>query len=51
MSEVKTKYCLLPVWFMTVETGGRQYQFAVNGQTGEASGQDPTTSFFDKLEA
>lgn len=51
MSEVKTKYCLLPVWFMTVETGGRQYQFAVNGQTGEASGQVPTTSFFDKLEA
>ena len=51
MSEVKTKYCLLPVWFMTVESGGRQYQFAVNGQTGEASGQVPTTSFNDKLEA
>ena len=51
MSEVKTKYCLLPVWFMTVEFDGRQYQFAVNGQTGEASGQVPTTSATDWLES
>ena len=50
MSDVKTKYCLLPVWFMTVEFDGKQYQFAVNGQTGEASGQMPTTSTVDKLE-
>ncbi len=50
MSDVKTKYCLLPVWFMTVEFDGKQYQFAVNGQTGEASGQMPTTSTADKLE-
>ena len=47
MSDVKTRYCLLPVWFMTVEFAGRQYQFAVNGQTGEASGQMPTTSASD----
>ena len=51
MSEVKTIYCLLPVWFMTVEFDGRQYQFAVNGQTGEASGQVPTTSATDRLES
>ena len=51
MSEVKTRYCLLPVWFMTVEFDGRQYQFAVNGQTGEASGQVPTTSATDRLES
>lgn len=50
MSDVKTKYCLLPVWFMTVEYDGKQYQFAVNGQTGEASGQMPTTSATDKME-
>ena len=51
MSEVSTRYCLLPVWFMTVEFDGRQYQFAVNGQTGEASGQVPTTSATDRLES
>ncbi len=50
MSDVKTRYCLLPVWFMTVEFAGKQYQFAVNGQTGEASGQMPTTSASDKME-
>ena len=47
MSELNIKYCLLPVWFMTVEFDGRQYQFAVNGQTGEASGQAPTTGALD----
>jgi len=50
MSDLNIKYCLLPVWFMTVEFDGRQYQFAVNGQTGEASGQAPTTSATDKLD-
>ena len=50
MSDVSTRYCLLPVWFMTVEYAGRPYQFAVNGQTGEASGQMPTTSATDKME-
>ena len=50
MSDVNIKYCLLPVWFMTVEFDGRQYQFAVNGQTGEASGQAPTTSAAEKLD-
>ena len=51
MSELEIKYCLLPVWFMTVESGGSTYQFAVNGQTGEASGQVPTTEAVDKLDA
>ena len=50
MSELGIKYCLLPVWFMTVEFDGRNYQLAVNGQTGEASGQVPTTSAVDKLD-
>ncbi|MBQ5423385.1 MAG: hypothetical protein IIU27_05840, partial [Clostridiales bacterium] len=36
LNEINVKYCLLPVWFMTVEFGGTKYQFAVNGQTGEA---------------
>ena len=51
MSDFNIRYCLLPVWFMTVEFDGRQYQFAVNGQTGEASGQVPTTSAVDKMES
>ncbi|MBO4636322.1 MAG: hypothetical protein J5685_04170 [Clostridiales bacterium] len=44
LSEISVKYCLLPVWFMTVEFGGRDYQFAVNGQTGEACGQLPSSN-------
>ena len=51
MSDINIKYCLLPVWFMTVEFEGRQYQFAVNGQTGEAGGMVPTTSAVDKFES
>ena len=51
MSDLTIKYCLLPVWFLTVESGGSTYQFAVNGQTGEASGQVPTTEAVDKLDA
>ena len=51
MSDLKIKYCLLPVWFMTVEFDGRQYQVAVNGQTGEAGGMAPTTSAVDKFDS
>ena len=50
MSEFSIKYCLLPVWFMTVEFEDRTYQFAVNGQTGEASGQVPTSGAVDVLD-
>lgn len=50
MSEPRIKYCLLPVWFMTVEFEGRNYQFAVNGQTGEASGQAPTSDAVYKFD-
>ncbi|MCR4703368.1 MAG: hypothetical protein K5665_06870 [Saccharofermentans sp.] len=51
MSELSIRYCLLPVWFMTVEFGGRNYQVAVNGQTGEASGQAPTADAVDRLDS
>jgi len=50
ISNASMKYCLLPVWFMTVEFNGSQYQLAVNGQTGEASGQVPNTSAIDNLD-
>ena len=51
MSETSIKYCLLPVWFMTVDFDGSNLQFAVNGQTGEASGQAPTNSAIDKFDS
>ena len=50
MSDINVKYCLLPVWFMTVEFGGSKYQFAVNGQTGEAAGRVPTSQISDILD-
>ena len=34
-------YCLLPVWFLTVRYDDRDWQFAVNGQTGEVCGSLP----------
>ena len=50
MSDINIKYCLLPVWFMTVEFEGSKYQFAVNGQTGEAAGRVPTSQISDSLD-
>lgn len=47
LSDISVRYCLLPVWFMTVEFGGTKYQFAVNGQTGEAAGRVPTSRAAD----
>ena len=47
LHDISVKYCLLPVWFMTVEFKGEEYQFAVNGQTGEPAGLVPTTESFD----
>lgn len=51
MSDINIKYCLLPVWFMTVEFDGIDYQLAVNGRTGEAGGQAPTSEAVDKLDS
>ena len=44
-------YCLLPIWFLNINYNDRRYQYAVNGQTGEASGQAPTTEAVDKLDS
>ena len=41
MDNVSALYCLMPVWFLSIEAGGSTYQFAVNGQTGEVCGQLP----------
>ena len=50
MNDISFKYCLIPVWFMTVEFGDETYQVAVNGQTGKAGGQAPTTGAVDRLD-
>ena len=35
------QYMLLPVWFMTYDYQGKQYSFAINGQTGKQAGTPP----------
>ncbi len=37
----KWQYMLLPVWFMTYQYKGKQYAFAINGQTGKQAGTPP----------
>lgn len=37
----KWQYMLLPVWFMTFQYEGKQYDFAINGQTGKQAGTPP----------
>ncbi len=34
-------YCLLPIWFLNVKYDDRNFQFAINGQTGEVCGVVP----------
>ncbi len=41
LSNGKAKYALLPVWLMTTTWNGRQYLFAMNGQTGKFVGDLP----------
>lgn len=38
----KAKYALLPVWILNTSWNGRNYQFAMNGQTGKFVGDLPT---------
>jgi DNA-directed RNA polymerase subunit RPC12/RpoP len=35
------QYMLLPVWFMTYQYKGKQYEFAINGQSGKQAGTPP----------
>lgn len=45
------KYALLPVWFFNSSYKGKQYPYAVNGQTGKIAGQIPLSKpkFFSLL--
>lgn len=36
-----SKYAMLPVWLFNVTYGGKDYQFAVNGETGKIAGKLP----------
>lgn len=38
---IKWHYALLPVWFMTYNSKGKMYLYAMNGQTGKVSGKYP----------
>ena len=37
----KVIYCLMPIWFLNINYNDTNYQFAVNGQTGEVCGLIP----------
>ena len=39
--QTKWQYMLLPVWFMSYLYQGKQYHFAINGQTGKQAGTPP----------
>ena len=39
--QTKWQYMLLPVWFMSYIYKGKQYDFAINGQTGKQAGTPP----------
>lgn len=41
VDEMSNKYALFPVWFMRFKYNGENYDFCVNGQTGEVAGQAP----------
>ena len=36
------KYALYPVWLLTSKWNGKDYTFAMNGQTGKMTGNIPT---------
>ncbi len=42
LSDGKTLYALLPVWLLNTTWNGKQYTFAMNGQTGKFVGNLPT---------
>lgn len=44
-SEIDWKYALVPVWFMTVKNGEKDYFYAMNGQTGNTCGKLPLSPF------
>lgn len=42
-NEGKVRYALLPVWWLNIKYNGEMYKFALNGQTGKAVGEFPSS--------
>lgn len=42
LSDGKIRYALYPVWLLSTQCGGKNYLFAMNGQTGKLVGDLPT---------
>ena len=42
LNNARAKYALLPVWILNTSWNGKNYQFAMNGQTGKFVGDLPT---------
>lgn len=40
-SQGVVKYSLLPVWMLNIKYAGKNYQYAINGQTGQVVGEYP----------
>lgn len=40
-SNGKIRYALLPVWMLNIAYGGKNYRYAINGQTGKVVGEYP----------
>ena len=43
VGNISSDYALLPVWFMSYRYLGKQYDFVINGQTGEVAGEPPVS--------
>ena len=39
----KVEYALFPVWLLTCRYEGKDYQYAINGQTGKLTGEFPVS--------
>src|SRR5690606_31706922 len=44
MKKIKSQYVLLPVWMFSYDYKGKQYIFAMNGQTGKIVGKPPLST-------
>lgn len=43
IGDISSEYALLPVWFMSYRYLGKEYDFVINGQTGEVAGIPPVS--------
>jgi len=48
-SNFKIIYCLLPIYFLNVRYNDNDYQFAINGESGEVCGAIPYSGFWEAI--